>query len=104
MSNRKVSFVCHDIDCYVATVGPRQIGDGMYYYKGHSSMSGCSLGSWFAKLFRSALPLAKKDNVLAVNDFTSSTLYDLDFSKDFSKSVSENLRSGTRSLSERLKL
>jgi hypothetical protein len=60
MSNRKMALVCPDIDCYVATLGSRQIGNGIDYYKGRSSMSGYGLGSCFAILFRPALPLAQK--------------------------------------------
>ena len=103
MSNRKVVFTCPDIDCYVNTLGPRQQGNGMDYYKGRSSMSGYGLGSWFAKLFRSALPLARKYLVPAATDFASSTLYDWGSGKDFKKSASENLRSNARTLGERLK-
>ena len=44
MANRKSTFVCRDINCYVATLGPRQFGHGMEYYKGRLSMSGYGLG------------------------------------------------------------
>jgi hypothetical protein len=55
-------------------------------------MSGYGLGSWFAKLLRSALPLARKYIVLAATDFASSTLYDWSSGKDFKNSASKNLR------------
>jgi len=103
MSNRKVVFTCPDIDCYVNTLGPRQQGNGMDYYKGRSSMSGYGLGSWFAKLFRSSLPLARKYLVPAATDFAASTLYDWGSGKDFKKSATENLRSSARTLGEKLK-
>ena len=103
MSNKKVVFTCPDIDCYVNTLGPRQQGNGMDYYKGRSSMSGYGLGSWFAKLFRSSLPLARKYLVPAATDFASSTLYDWGSGKDFKKSATENLRSSARTLGEKLK-
>ena len=85
MPNRKVVFICPDIDCYVNTLGPRQLGNGMDYYKGRSSMSGYGLGSWFAILFRSALPLARKYIVPAAKDFASSTLYDWSSGNNFKK-------------------
>ena len=100
MANR-TQFVCPDIDCYVATLGPRQLGHGMDYYRGRSSMSG--YGSWFAKLFRSALPLARKYIAPVAADFASSTLHDWGSGKDIQESVSQNLRSSALSLVERLK-
>ena len=103
MANRKNIFVCPDIDCYVTALQPRQLGHGMDYYKGRSSMSGYGLGSWFAKLFRSAIPLAKKYIAPVAADFASSTLHDWGDGKDFKESVSKNLRSSARSLGERLK-
>jgi hypothetical protein len=75
----------------------------MDYYKGRSSMSGYGLGSWFAKLFRSAIPLAKKYIAPVAADFASSTLHDWGDGTDLKKSVSQNLRSSARSLGEQLK-
>jgi hypothetical protein len=66
-------------------------------------MPGYGLGGWFAKLFRSALPLSRKYIVPAATDFASSILYDWSSGKDFKKSASENLRSSARTLGERLK-
>jgi hypothetical protein len=103
MANRKNVFVCPDIDCFVTALQRRQLGHGMDYYKGRSSMSGYGLGSWFAKLFRSAIPLAKKYIAPVAADFASSTLHDWGDGKDFKESVSKNLRSSARSLGERLK-
>ena len=76
MDNRKNTFACPDIDYYVATLGPRQLGHGMNYYRGRSSMSGYGLGNWFAKLFHCALPLAKKYTAPVATDFISPTLHD----------------------------
>ena len=59
MSNRKTASVCPYIDCYVATLGLRQMGHGMDYSKGRSSISGYGIGSCLAKLFCSGLALAK---------------------------------------------
>ena len=56
-------------------------------------MSGYGLGSWFAKLFRCAIPLAKKYIVPVAADFASSTLHDWEAGKDFKDSVSGNFRS-----------
>ena len=50
-------------------------------------MSVFGLGSWFAKLFNSALPLTKKYIVPAAADFASSTVYDWGSGKDFKKSL-----------------
>ena len=36
----KNTCVCPDIDCYVTALRPRQLGQGMVFCKGHSSMSG----------------------------------------------------------------
>ena len=102
MANR-TQFVCPDIDCYVATLGPRQLGHGMNYYRGRSSMSGYGLSSWFAKIFRSALPLARKYIAPVAADFASSTLHDWGSGKDIQESVLQNLRSSAQSLGERLK-
>ena len=60
MANGKNTFVCSDIDCYVATLGPQQLDHEMDYYRGRSSMSSYGLGNWFVTLFHSALSLAKK--------------------------------------------
>jgi hypothetical protein len=66
-------------------------------------MSGYGHGSWFAKLFCSALPLAKSYIAQAATDFASSTLYDWGSGKDLKKSASDNLRSTARTLGEQLK-
>jgi len=71
-----MAVIYPDIDCYDATLGPRQMGHGVAYYKDRSSMSGYGLGSWFAKLFRSALPLAKKYIVPVATDLAFFTLHD----------------------------
>jgi len=99
----KSTFVCPDIDCYIATLWPRQLGNGMDYYRGRSSMSGYGLGNWFSKLFHSPLPLAKKYTDPVAVDFSSSTLYYWDPPKDFKESISQNLRFSVRCLGERLK-
>jgi hypothetical protein len=66
-------------------------------------MSGYGIGNWFAKLFHSALPLAKKYFAPVFSDFPSFTLHDWGSGKDFQESVSQNLRSSVLSLGERLK-
>jgi hypothetical protein len=73
--NRKNTFDCPDIACYVTTPQPRQLGHGMDYYKGRSSISDYGIGSWFAKLFHSALPLAKKYIAPVAADFASTTIH-----------------------------
>ena len=90
---REFLFVCPDIHCYVATLRPRQSSHGMDYYKGCSAVPSYRLGSWFAMLYRCALPLIKKYNLLTPADFASPTLLGLGSGKDFKGSVSENLRS-----------
>jgi hypothetical protein len=40
IAKRKITFVCPDIDSYVAIFGPGQLGDGLNYYTGRFSMSG----------------------------------------------------------------
>ena len=68
-------------------------------------MSGYVFGNWFARLFCSASPLAKKKHIARVaGDVASSILHDWGSEKDFKESVSQNLRSGTRSLGEPVKL
>ena len=90
----KKTFVCPDIDSYVTILGPQPLGHGMDYYRGRSSMSSYGLSNFFAKLFRSALPLAGKYIELVAKDFASSTLYDWGSRKDFKESLSQNVRSG----------
>ena len=60
---------------------------GIDYYRGRSSTSGYGLTNWFAKLFGSTLPLAKKYIAPVVADFVSSTLHDWGSWKDFKESV-----------------
>ena len=60
MNSKRIPFVCPDINYYAAALSPHQIGHGLDYYKGHTTMSGYGLGSWFSRLLRSALPLARK--------------------------------------------
>ena len=103
MNNRRIPFVCPDIDCYVGALSPRQIGNGLDYYKGRTTMSGYGLGSWFARLFRSALPLARKYLVPAASNFAASTLQDWGSGKNFKESVKENIRSSARAVGEQLK-
>jgi len=50
-------------------------------------MSGYILGNWFAKLFQSASPQAKKYITPVAADFASSKLNDLGSVKDFKESV-----------------
>jgi len=72
MTNGKMAVVCLVIDCFVTSLGPRQMSHGMDYYKSRSSMSGCGLSSWLSKLFCYALFLAKKYIVTAAKDFSTS--------------------------------
>ena len=102
MNNRRIPFVCPDIDCYVGALSPRQIGNGLDYYKGRTTMSGYGLGSWFARLFRFALPLARKYLVPAASNFAASTLQDWGSGKNFKESVKENIRSSARAVGEQL--
>jgi hypothetical protein len=103
MNSRRIPFVCPDINCYAAALSPHQIGHGLDYYKGRTTMSGYGLGSWFARLFRSALPLAKKYIVPAATNFAGSTLQDWSSGKNFKDSLKENLRSSARAVGEQLK-
>jgi gamma-glutamyl:cysteine ligase YbdK (ATP-grasp superfamily) len=66
-------------------------------------MSGYGLSSWFAKLFCTVLPLARKFIALVAADFASSTLHNSGSGKDIQESVSLNLRASARSLGEQLK-
>jgi len=84
LAYRKNTFVCPEIDFYAATLGPRQLGHGMDYYRSRSSMPGYGLGSWFAKFFRFVLPLSKKKYVASIAlDFASSILQNWGSGKDF---------------------
>ena len=60
---------------------------GMDYYKSRSSLSGYFLGNWFANLFHSILPLAKKYVVSVAADFPSSTVYVRNLGTDLKESV-----------------
>ena len=59
MADMENNIVCPDIDCCVRILGPRKSGQGMGYYRCRFLMSGYSHESWFAKLFRSTVSLAK---------------------------------------------
>jgi hypothetical protein len=87
MDNRRISFVCFDIDCYVSAQSPRHIGHGLDYYKGRTTMPGYGLGSWFARLFRSSLPLARKYIVPSASNFAASTPQDWGLGKNFNESL-----------------
>jgi hypothetical protein len=86
MNNRRIPFICPDIDCYVGALSPRQIGHGLDYYKGRTTMSGYALGSWFARLFFSTLPLAGKYHVPAASNFSASKIQDWGSGKNFNES------------------
>ena len=103
MNNRRIPSVFPDIDCSIGALSPRQIGNGLDYYKGRTTMYGYGLGSWFARLFRSALPLARKYLVPAASNFAASTLQDWGSGKNFKESVKENIRSSARAVGEQLK-
>ena len=66
-------------------------------------MSSYGLGSWFGKLIRFAVLLAKKYIVPAATDFASSILQNWGSGKNFKKNVSEKPRTGARTLDEQLK-
>ena len=91
----KNALNCPDTNYYIATTRPKQLGHRLDNLKGHSSMSGSGLGSGFAKLFCSALPLAKKHIPSVATDFASATLHDFGCGKDFKESGSQNVRSST---------
>ena len=75
----------------------------MDYYIGNSSMSGYGLGNRLAKLFRSALSIAKKYIANDAADCASSTMNDWGPGKDFQESISQNPKLYVRSLGVWLK-
>ena len=74
-------FVCPDIDRYVTTLRSRLFLRLFFNV-------GLSLDCLFAKLFRTALPLATK----YIASVALSTLNDWGACKDFKENVSQNLR------------
>ena len=93
MVNREDASVCPDIYCYVTTLRPQHLGHGIDYYKGRSLMSCYGLGNCFAKLFRSALPLAKNYIAPVAVDIPSSALHYRSSGKDSKESISQYIRS-----------
>ena len=80
------TFVCPDIDCYVVSLRPLKLGNGMTNYRGPSSMSRYGHSNWFANfLFFFALPLARKYILPAAVNFASSQLHACGSGKVFKK-------------------